>query len=70
MFCMAGLCSVSLMWREHAREALARTDRDTARLHSRPGAWEGDRGDWERGPRPHLPCLNAHIGDGRPSQGQ
>ena len=32
------------MWRERARETLARTDRDTARLHSRLGAWEGDRG--------------------------
>ena len=39
-----------LMWRERARETLARTDRDTARLHSRLGAWEGDwRGVGEEG---------------------
>ena len=37
-----------LMWRERARETLARTDRDTARLYSRLGAWEGPGGLGER----------------------
>ena len=49
------------MWREHARETLARTDRDTARLHSRLGAWEGDRRGCERGPGLRLPCPSAPI---------
>ena len=46
-----------LMWRERARETLARTDRDVARLHSRPGAWEGDReGTGEEGPGRTCPA--------------
>ena len=33
------------------------------------GLGRGTGGDWGRGPRPHLPCPSAHIGDGRPPQG-
>ena len=45
-------------------ETLARTDRDTAHLHSRLGAWDGDQGGQRRGPRLRLPCPSAPISDG------
>ena len=34
------------------------------------GLGRGTGGGWGRGPGLRLPYLSAHIGDGRPSQGQ